>query len=176
MNESGTIVSKDDYYPFGLQMDGFSYVSGNAGNNNRYSGKELDEEGSLARYHYGWREYDAELSRWNVIDPVRQWGSPYAFNRNNPVNLYDPDGRLTTDYMFIYIWAHACAAAREYETATEGRAAPDMHYDGTAPRVIDKNYIQQSNSQRGYYVYEATSWTRLDDYVYTTLPEDGVIL
>ncbi len=40
----GYIVTKDDYYPFGLQMSGLSYNSGNANDKLKYSGKELDEE------------------------------------------------------------------------------------------------------------------------------------
>jgi uncharacterized protein YfaP (DUF2135 family) len=28
-------------------------------------------------------------------DPARQFSGPYVFNGNNPVNLYDADGRKT---------------------------------------------------------------------------------
>lgn len=43
VNESGTILTKDDYYPFGLQMEGFSYNNGNENDRIKYSGKKLDE-------------------------------------------------------------------------------------------------------------------------------------
>ena len=38
---------------------------------------------------------DPELGRWYAVDPARQFASPYVFNANNPVNLYDADGRKT---------------------------------------------------------------------------------
>jgi len=43
VNENGTIVSKDDYYPFGLQMGGLSYNSGNTNAQLKFSTKELDD-------------------------------------------------------------------------------------------------------------------------------------
>ena len=49
----------------------------------------------LSKYHFGWRDYDPELGRWHVVDPARQFASPYVFNANNPINLYDADGRRT---------------------------------------------------------------------------------
>ncbi len=103
VKDDGTIISKDDYYPFGMQMAGLNYTSGN-GNLIKYSGKELDQDGGLSKYHYGWREYDPELGRWNVIDPARQYASPYVFNGNDPVTGFDPDGREKTDAKALLLW------------------------------------------------------------------------
>ncbi len=87
VDQSGNIVTKDDYYPFGLQMGGLSYNAGNTNDRLKYSGKELDEEAGLSKYHFGWREYDAELGRWNRVDPLSReypgW-SPYNYVKNSP--------------------------------------------------------------------------------------------
>jgi RHS repeat-associated protein len=87
-------MGKDDYYPFGLRMAGFSYNRGMPESHLKFSGKELDEEQGLKKYHFGWRDYDPELGRWNVVDPARQFASPYVFNGNTAINGYDPDGRF----------------------------------------------------------------------------------
>jgi RHS repeat-associated protein len=93
INEGGSIMGKDDYYPFGLQMPGLSYNNGNENDRLKFSGKELDEEQGLKKYHFGWRDYDPELGRWNVVDPARQYASPYVYGGNNPIIGYDEDGR-----------------------------------------------------------------------------------
>jgi RHS repeat-associated protein len=92
INEGGNIMGKDDYYPFGLRMAGLSYNNGNENDRLKFSGKELDEEQGLKKYHFGWRDYDPELGRWNVADPARQYASPYVAMANNPICYYDPNG------------------------------------------------------------------------------------
>jgi RHS repeat-associated protein len=93
INEGGNIMGKDDYYPFGLRMAGFSYNRGMPESHLKFSGKELDEEQGLKKYHFGWRDYNPELARWNVVDPARQYASPYVYGGNNPIIGYDEDGR-----------------------------------------------------------------------------------
>ncbi len=72
-------------------MAGMSYNNGNALDRYKFSGKELDQENGLNKYHFGWRDYYPELGRWVVVDPARQSG--YVFNGNTAVNGYDEDGR-----------------------------------------------------------------------------------
>ena len=92
---SGAVLSYEAYYPFG----GTSYRSWRMSSalppkRYRYSGKECDDETGF--YYFGARYYAPWLGRWISPDPL--WDTDglnlYAFTRNNPVNLVDPDGRM----------------------------------------------------------------------------------
>lgn len=62
---------------------------------NKFTGKERDEEYGVNWDFFGARYYDAEIGRWLVRDPNAQryaaW-SPYCYALNNPVILFDLDG------------------------------------------------------------------------------------
>lgn len=69
-----------------------------------FNDKQYDNVSDLS--YYGYRFYDAVALMWNRQDPIyrelpeRRYNDPrnsnlYAFSLNNPINLYDPDGRET---------------------------------------------------------------------------------
>jgi RHS repeat-associated protein len=66
VDASGGVVSADDYYPFGMQMEGRSFVTGGVDARYKYNGKELDSKTGLL--NYGARLYDARIGRFLTVD------------------------------------------------------------------------------------------------------------
>ncbi|MBP1167397.1 RHS repeat-associated protein [Chryseobacterium sp. PvR013] len=99
------ILEENNYYPFGLKHAG--YNTGDTSNNKfkyLYNGKELQGTGNL---DYGWRQYMPDLGRWNGIDQLAESyhsTSPYAYVMNNAINMFDPDGRYSTDEIVAAMW------------------------------------------------------------------------
>ncbi len=54
---------------------------------------------------FGSRMYWADLGRWFVTDPQRQFGSPYLALGNNPTLGVDPNGEFV--FLFLLLLAHS---------------------------------------------------------------------
>ena len=64
----------------------------------KYNGKEFDSDFNLGWYDYGARTYDAQIARFNQIDPAADIYldfTPYHYVLNNPIKHIDPTGMLT---------------------------------------------------------------------------------
>lgn len=93
INGLAEVLQERHYYPFGMEMSGFS--SGTSTNKYQYNGKELQNDLNLYWYDYGARFYDPTIGRWHTPDPLaeksRRW-SPYVYCDDNPLRYIDPDG------------------------------------------------------------------------------------
>lgn len=99
VDSQGEPVSQETWYPFGGTA---SWSTGNQTGAEikfqRYAGKERDATGLIA---YGWREYAPWLMRWLNCDPAGTVDGLNLFRMvsNNPITLYDRDGRMEDDLL-----------------------------------------------------------------------------
>ncbi len=86
-----TVVESYDFDPWGVLMPGRTLGSGTK---EGFTGKEQDTETGLD--YFGARYYMPALARWAAVDPLSEkhpeW-SPYNYVLDNPLALFDPDGR-----------------------------------------------------------------------------------
>jgi RHS repeat-associated protein len=106
INQSGTVVERNDYYPYGMQMghndpnQGDLVRIGDEPNAFKFSGKELDVMGGLNLYDFEARPYDLNyIDFWTPDSKTEKkpWISPYVYCSDNPVNRVDPDGKWDSD-------------------------------------------------------------------------------
>ena len=99
VNDAGDVSSYDDYYPFGMFMDGRSSNFGQTDARYKYTGKERDVETGLD--YIGARYHDAKICRWISADPRAEkylnWTS-YNYSLDNPLRNVDPDGQEVKVY------------------------------------------------------------------------------
>jgi RHS repeat-associated protein len=93
-----------------------------------FSAKEKDSETGLS--YFGSRYYSSDLSIWLSVDPMSDKyasTSPYAYCRNNPIVLYDPNGMFDDWVMDKYGVIYWDENAKDQSTTKFGE-----HYLGRA--------------------------------------------
>ncbi|RXM40290.1 hypothetical protein BOQ62_07115 [Chryseobacterium sp. CH21] len=95
-------LKENNYYPFGLAHQGYNDYNNlkefNIPYNDKYNGKELEEETGM--YDYGARFYMPDVGRWGTIDPLSELQfayNPYSYVYGNPINFNDPTGMIGED-------------------------------------------------------------------------------
>ena len=99
-NLDGEVTQHIEYVPFG---EVFIEERNNTWNTPYlFNAKEFDEETGM--YYYGARYYEPKLSLWMSVDPFAEKArdiSPYVYCNQNPIIMFDPDGKKA----WIVIWA-----------------------------------------------------------------------
>ena len=96
VDESGTVNEAYEYYPFG-SIARSALVNKLNKTDEKFTGKELDNENGENLYYFGGRYYFGALGRWTGVDPVAEKEpgiSPYAYVGNNPLLFIDPNGQF----------------------------------------------------------------------------------
>lgn len=100
VDQNGNIWQVTNYYPYGTPYSDPSATINSEYQPYKYNGKELDLMHGLNTYDYGARQYNSVLPMWDRIDPLAEKYysvSPYAYCKNNPVNLIDVKGLFPTE-------------------------------------------------------------------------------
>lgn len=124
VDDSGTLVNQEEYYPFGETSFG-SYAK----KRYRFCGKEKDEESGM--YYYGARYYSPWLCRFISVDPKAGkyvFQTPYAYADNNPINKMDYNGEGTGE-------GSSGAASDSSSLKTSPEVSDNI---GTPPKTIDE--------------------------------------
>lgn len=104
------MATAQDYFPFGMEMPGRTYIAPWAGSLNYrygYNGKENDNEveGTGNSIDYGMRVYDPRAGRFLSVDPLEKKFpalTPYQYASNRPVDGLDLDGEEYISHMTQY--------------------------------------------------------------------------
>ncbi len=95
-NRSISVLNNYTYTPYGEDIAG--QTTETVVNNVRYAGYQYDNE--LSQYYVWARMYSPYMARFNGYDPVLgDYQEPltlhqYLYCLNDPINMYDPDGRF----------------------------------------------------------------------------------
>jgi RHS repeat-associated protein len=141
----GQVVSAEDYDPWGLVLEGMSYVSGNPDTRYKFTGKERDGESGYD--YFGARYYDARVGKFLTADPLdflQPSVTPYAYVENNPLRFVDPTGMASdsTNGIVLEEFIVYGLAGSSPITGTPYRAVMKPNYPGATTmhvHVIDKN-------------------------------------
>ncbi len=100
-NNHARIIEENHYYAYGLKIAAISSkklpdaAEGHIKNTDLYNDKELEEEGDLNWYDYGFRSYDPQIGRFPQLDPLT-WLYPeltnYQYASCDPISNIDVDG------------------------------------------------------------------------------------
>jgi RHS repeat-associated protein len=173
---SADILSGQDYYAFGMQMPGRSYVSSKLYRYN-FNGKEEDPEavstaGGLQ--DYGLRIYNPSLGKFLSVDPLSAkypMLTPYQFAANSPIDGVDLDGGEWKESKDAD--GNTTEASWEgYESYTVSQSGPRESL-GTTYSTLDDLYANEGMIDRSNIVANACSGTVAETAVKGVMMQDN---
>ena len=103
INPAEEILEEKNYYPFGLQHDGYNMGVRDErsveAEQYTFLDKEFEDNFGLNVTETDFRHYDSALGRFNVMDPLAELAydfTPYRYGFNNPVFFSDASGLFET--------------------------------------------------------------------------------
>lgn len=124
INPATEILEENNYYPFGLQHQGYNDIANSCRNEEaeayKFLNKEYEDSFALNVTETDYRHYDSALGRFNVMDALSELAydfAPYRYGFNNPVFWSDASGLFETE-----------AAARYYQLS-HGLFGSSIEYD-----------------------------------------------
>jgi RHS repeat-associated protein len=103
VDNSGTVLGRNDYYPFGKLWEGGTVQAPTT--RYTFSGKEKQTVRDLGWLDFSARMMNGEIPIFTTQDPLAEKYysiSPYAYCAGNPVKYIDPDGMDINFYHFQY--------------------------------------------------------------------------
>ena len=95
LDGAGRVVERNDYYPYGMLMDGVS----KSVQPYKFGGKELDRIGGINHYDFHARQLQLPILHFYQQDPYADKYphlSPYLYCAANPLRYVDPSGERIT--------------------------------------------------------------------------------
>jgi RHS repeat-associated protein len=161
-------LSVTDYYPFGMEMPGRIWSSGEY--RFGFNGKEEDNEikGEGNSIDFGARIYDSRIGRWSSMDPLFEKYPdlcPYNYSGNSPILFFDQDGMK-----FVNPYEQDYNNAKEaLETSQKMYNNLVSNHKGDLTKKDIKQYLKASNLNSTQKAFDniKPDYQEVEDYLYT---------